>query len=142
MTPVTSQNISRADRVYVLGSVLTFGGDRLWGRALEHLNDEEFTGTCPACGCNLYFTIGESGFGFSTVNDFNADAKTRREPIRPRHVQTLSRIGKWLFDIASGAGDHELASRICYLFGDSVCTSCNAPISVPEATERFEGAVR
>jgi hypothetical protein len=50
-----SGQLRRQGRICVMQSVLAFEGDRLWGRALDRLNDGEFSGVCPACQTDLYF---------------------------------------------------------------------------------------
>ena len=57
-----ARGLSSCDRVHVMQSALAFAGDRLWGHILDHLNDGEFPGLCPACRVDLNFVIGQYGF--------------------------------------------------------------------------------
>lgn len=136
---VDAPDISRSDRVYLMSAVLTHNRDRLWGAAIEHLNDEEFPAVCPRCGSDLYFRIGNEGC--FTIHDFNPTTGTRREEITPCEDVELRGPGPWLHSVAARSGDASLAHRIRCVFGTSTCCVCNAAIRVDEAIERFETGV-
>lgn len=133
---VDAEIISRSDRAFVMGATLTLSGDRVWGLALAQLHDEEFSGRCPLCGGDLYFTIGE--LGCYTTGDLSQTGETRREEIAPREASSLTGTGEWLHAITQRAGDEELAHRVRCVFGSSTCTHCETPIEVAEAIERFQ----
>ena len=130
-----AKDINRADRVYLMSAALTLDGDRVWGPALEGFNSEEFPGTCPACGGQLYFTIGDLGFRTTT----RPDDHLRQEKITPCFAEDLHGVGAWLLGIALDVGDAGLGERITHLFGETVCTNCDRRISVHEAVARFAG---
>ena len=64
-----TSGLASSDRVYLMQSALALGGDRVWGRILDHLNDGEFPGSCPACRIDLNFAIGQYGF-FCAAGDW------------------------------------------------------------------------
>lgn len=131
-----ASEISRSDRVYMMSASLTLAGDRVWGSAVEHLNDEELPAVCPVCKADLYFRIGEESC--VTVGEFNPKPQSRREPITPCAGAPLRDVAKWLYELAMRSDDLVLAYRIRCLFGTSTCTACGTSIRVDQAIERFE----
>lgn len=135
---VEASGISMTDRVYMMSAVLTFSGDRVWGPAIERINDEEFSGICPLCDAELYFEIQEND-GFIR-NDWEVGQETRQGEIEPREESELPSPGAWLHEVAVRAGDADLALRIRFVFGTANCTSCDGVIEVAAAIERFENS--
>ena len=105
------------ERVYVMQALLAFEGDRVWGRELERLNDGEIDGRCTGCGIDLIFTIPGN--------------------VEPRLSEELPEPGARLRTLAVRAGDLDLASRLCDLFGWTDCQHCGARIDIPEAVRLF-----
>jgi hypothetical protein len=124
--------LSRSDRIYVMDSALALGGDRLWGRVLNHLDDGEFPGVCPACGKDVYLVIGKYGF-FTTAEEWLRDPKARRIDIQPQQKERLTGAGSWLHGVSDEAGDPELGEWCRYLFGTSYCLHCGQPFQIPAA---------
>ena len=126
-----SEEIDAMHRVYVVSAALTLGGDKLWGRAIEGLNDQEFHGTCPPCGSTVRFTIGTVG----SYTSLNYD-RVGTHPITP--VVRLADMGQWLYDIFNDSNNRQQAEQILYLFGTTTCPQCRQKIQVSEAVEKFE----
>lgn len=131
----SAPGLSRSDRVYIMSSAVVFAGETDWGQELIHLHDEEFVGCCPSCGVELYLTIGELGYFASEGDPVQGDVS--RAEIVPCEHTSLDGFREWVHGIAVGAGDDELATRICCVFGQSQCPGCKNPFQVAEAIERF-----
>lgn len=127
--------LSRSDRVYIMSSAVVFAGEADWGQELMHLHDEEFGGRCPSCERDLYLTIGDLGC-FATAGD-PTEHGVPRERILPCESAALEGFREWVYRIALVAGDEELAARICCVFGQSQCPSCQKRFQVAEAIERL-----
>ena len=126
-----SDEIDAMHRVYVVSATLTLGGDKLWGRAIEGLNDHWFSAKCPPCGSNVTFAIGTHGF-FASL-DFK---RVPAHPILP--TAGLTPRGQWLYDIFNDSNNRQQAEQIHYLFGTTTCPQCRQKIQVSEAVEKFE----
>jgi uncharacterized protein (UPF0212 family) len=124
--------LSRTERIYAMESALALGGDRLWGRALNHLEDGEFPGVCPACGKDFYVVTGKYGF-FSTAEEWLRDPKAARNEIQLQPAEALTGAGKWLHNVSTEAGDSELGEWCRYLFGSSKCPHCGQPFEIAAA---------
>ena len=77
---LNSSRLNRSHRIYILQSALAFERERLWGRALERLNDGEFSGVCPACHADVYFIAGQEGFSCA-AQDWVSNPETPRSEI-------------------------------------------------------------
>jgi hypothetical protein len=130
-------NLSRADRVYLMQSALAFEGDRLWGHALDRLNDGEFRGNCPSCHIDLRLVVGEHGF-FCTTSNWVRNPTAPRRPIRPTAYGELTGVGQRLHALCLEAGDQVLAEWICHLFGTSTCPQCHQSLDVATVVAAFE----
>ena len=134
---VKAGELSRSDRIYVMQSVLALGGEQVWGRVLDHLNDGEFPGQCPFCRTDLYFAIGQYGF-FCAAGEWVRNPETPRTEITPRLAEELVGVGLWLNAVCVDSGDPTLAKWICYLFGVSTCPNCHQQVDVPFAITELE----
>lgn len=131
----SAPGLSRTDRIYIMSSAVVFAGDTDWGQELMHLHDEEFTGCCPSCEVEFFLTIGELGCFVSEGDPVQGDVSG--EEIVPCEGTSLHGFREWIHAIAVGAGDEELAMRICCLFGQAQCPDCKKRFQVAEAIERF-----
>lgn len=131
----SARDLSRSDRIFIMSSCLTLGGDLRWGPTLRRLHDEEFMGLCTGCDAEFTLAIGDDGY-FATKR-YEAAHFTSWEEIVPCDERSLGCNAAWVHDISVAAGDAELAIRIRCVFGQSVCPVCGAPIAVAEAIERF-----
>jgi hypothetical protein len=129
--------LSREARIHVMQSVLAFQGDRLWGKAFDHLNDGEFPASCPACRKDLYIVIGKHGL-FVTSGDWVRKPSVVRTEIKPLEADTLTGVGQWLHTVSVQCNDSELSHWICYLFGASKCPECGEPFDLPDAIAEIE----
>jgi hypothetical protein len=129
-------NLRRIDRVHVVQSLMAFDGDRVWGRALERLNDGEFAARCPACHKELYVVFGEEAF--CCVEDWVRSAEAPRSKITPNTPEKLGGTGRALHTLCTASGDLELGEWICQVFGTTSCPSCMQTVDVASAIAAFE----
>jgi len=134
---VKDRELSRDDRIYVMQSVLSLQGDRLWGRVLDHLSDGEFPALCPACRKDLCVVVGKHGF-FVAAGEWVRNSQTPRMEIRPLEAGNLAGVGNWLYSVCDQSGDSELAGWIRYLFGVSKCPECRQPFGLVDAIAEIE----
>lgn len=134
---VKNPELSREDRIYVMQSVLAFQGDRLWGRVLDHLDDGEFPGACPACRKDLYLVIGKHGI-FVTSDDWVRKPSVVRTDINPLEADTLTGLGEWLHTVSVQSNDSELSDWVRYLFGTSKCPERGQPFNLPDAIAEID----
>jgi hypothetical protein len=128
--------LSRNDRVYVVQSVMAFEGDRVWGRALERLNDGEFSAMCPTCRKGLYVVVGDEAFCF--VEDWVHSGEAPRSRIAPKMPAKLAGTGRALHTLCTASGNSELGGWICQLFGTSTCPNCSRTFDIANAIATFE----
>lgn len=124
--------LSRLDRIYLLEAKLAFSGDRVSGRLLHGLADDEFGGRCPHCGTDLYLVIGEEGL-FATAEEWVNRPQCKRSPLSPCEPNDLSEVGTSLHQACLEAKDAELGLWVRHLFGSTICPSWASPLRVPEA---------
>jgi hypothetical protein len=132
-----SGELSRQDRIYVMQSALAFEGDRLWGHALDRLNDGEFSGVCPACQTDLCFVIGQYGV-FCAVQNWVRNTGAPRSDVHAVAADQLSGVGRRLHGLSVESGDSVLAEWICYVFGVSSCPNCGHPLPVADVIAAAE----
>lgn len=108
-----SPGIERIGRVHVMQALVAFEGDRVWGRNLESLNDGEAHARCPQCG-----------------SDFSFEIPGGATPCQP---EAMPEPGRRLRGFALEAGDPELASNLCALFGTIECPECGKTCGTAEA---------
>jgi hypothetical protein len=132
-----ARGLSSGDRVHVMQSALAFAGDRLWGHILDHLNDGEFPGLCPACRVDLNFVIGQYGF-FCAEGDWVRNPETPRTEIHPRENEQLDGVARWLYGVCAESGDSLVGEWVRYLFGVSTCPNCGQPLEVATAVAELE----
>ena len=132
-----SGELSRQERVYLMQSALAFEGDRLWGHALDGLNDGEFSGVCPACQIELYFVIGQYGV-FCAAQDWVDNPETPRSDIHALAADELLGAGRRLHSLSLESGDPVLAEWICSVFGVSTCPNCGQSLQVANAIAAAE----
>ena len=120
---LNSSRLNRSHRIYILQSALAFERERLWGRALERLNDGEFSGVCPACHADVYFIAGQEGFSCA-AQDWVSNPETPRSEIHAVAADGIPSEGRRVYDLCLLSGDAVLAEWICYLYGISICPNC------------------
>ena len=135
---IRSGDLSRQDLIYVIQAVLAFERDRLWGHALDRLNDGEFPGACPVCHTALSIVIGQHGFTCA-AQDWVRIPDTRRSEIQAIAAGELPSDGRRIYDLCLEAADAGLAEWICYLFGASTCPNCGQSLPLPELIATPEG---
>jgi hypothetical protein len=131
---LASPALAQADFLYVQQAALAFEDIRSWATELDRLNGGEFEASCPACGTQLHVAIGDYGF-FTSEEDYAFNSDVKRERLRPANPASLKPLARRLYDAALSAGHTELASSICYLFGDGTCVNCQQHFSVSERIE-------
>jgi hypothetical protein len=129
-------NLSRNDRVYLVQAMMAFDGDRVWGHALERVNDGEFSAVCPACRKDLYVVVGDEAF--CCVEDWVRSGEAHRSHIAPNAPERLAGTGRALHTLCIASGDLELGKWICQVFGTSTCPNCTQPFDIANAVETFE----
>ena len=132
-----SRDLSRSDRIYVMQSAMAFEGDRVWGHALERLNDGEFSGECPNCGSDVYVVIGQYG-SFCSIDDWVRNPKSPRTEIAARTPDELTGVGRMLYARCVDSGDSQLGEWICQLFGTGECLKCGQSLDLAEVVAAFE----
>lgn len=123
--------LTRTDRLYLLGAALAFRGCNKWEGRMDSLANGEFDGTCPNCGTDLYLVIGEYGF-FATAREWIKNPEVHRVPITPASAESLPEVGAWLCGLAADSGETELSDWIRYLFGSTTCPGCNGELRISE----------
>ena len=131
---LASPTLTQADFLYVQQAALAFEAIRPWATELDRLDGGEFEASCPACGTQLHVAIGDYGF-FTSAEDYARKSDVKKEPLRPANPGSLKPLARRLYDTALNAGHTELASSICYLFGDGACVDCQQHFSVSERIE-------
>jgi hypothetical protein len=131
---LASPALAQADFLYVQQAALAFEDIRPWATELDRLDGGEFEVSCPACGTQLHVAIGDYGF-FTSEEDYAINSGVKREPLHPAIPASLRPLARRLYDAALRAGHTELASAICYLFGDGTCVNCQQHFSVSERIE-------
>lgn len=131
---LASPAVAQADFVHVLQAALAFEDIPPWATELDRLDDGEFEASCPACGTRLHVAIGHYGF-FTSEDDYAVNTNVKKQLLRPANPASLNPLARRLYDAALNAGHVELASSICYLFGDGTCVNCDQHFSVSERIE-------
>ena len=128
--------LSRKNRVYLVGALISFGGDRLWGRALECLNDGEFSAICPACKTQLRVVLGDDAY--CCVENWVGSAQGARSAIVASTQEKLADTGHKLYSLCTASGDFELGDWICQVFGTTKCPHCVRSLDVASAIASFQ----
>jgi hypothetical protein len=118
--------------VHLLQALLAFKGDRIWGRLLAGLADEEFEAECPNCQTPLVIALREDDHS-CMVHDFVAEATDEPLPLRAGEPDNLTHPGRALHDRACLDHEHEVADQLTYLFGHATCPRCRTPFRVSDA---------
>ncbi|MET9467705.1 hypothetical protein ABZY44_23470 [Streptomyces sp. NPDC006544] len=119
--------------VELLEALLAFEGVQVWGEELHGLNGEQFEVPCPECEAENFVVFGEYDY-FSTTDDFymNATAGHRRE-LQPADPSSMEGMAGRLHARALADGQHDVASKLTYVFGSAYCAECDAPFRVDHA---------
>lgn len=138
LAQLTAESLRAADPadpvayIYLLQAALAFDGIPIWGQELDKLADGEYQAPCPACGTRNYIAIGERGH-FTTVEDYIANNAAIRTALRSATPDSFDGLAKRLYYTARGAGQHEVADRLTYLFGHATCGQCKTTYAVADA---------
>ena len=121
--------------VHVAQAVLSFRGDRLWGRQLDRYATGEFPGVCRGCACEFFIVIAPGEY-FVAREDYVRRPDVARTPIEPASVEPatgLPEVARWLSQVAAATRDTLLAHDVRYLFGTVQCPGCGMRSDVPNA---------
>jgi len=129
-------NLGSQERVYVVQAMMAFAGDRVWGHALDRLNDGRFLAACPTCRTQLYVVIGDDAFCY--VEDRVRRGEERRSVVTPVAPETLDGTGLALYTLCRASADPAVGTSICQLFGRATCPNCSQGFDVSEAVAAFE----
>ncbi|GLY15194.1 hypothetical protein Kisp01_22090 [Kineosporia sp. NBRC 101677] len=114
--------------IYLMAAMLTFEGQTHWNEDLPAgLSDGEYELTCPACSAALLMVLDERGFYVA-----EADDEGWSRPLRPIDAARLEGLGRRLYDLADGDGQHEIATLLTFVFGEADCPRCEAGFVVTE----------
>jgi len=128
--------VGSQERVYVVQAMMAFAGDRVWGRALERLNDGEFSAICPTCRKDLHVELGDKAY--CSVEDWGSGERAQRSAVNPRPPGSLTGTGLALYTDLAVSGNRKIASSICQVFGTAECPNCSQSIEISEAIAAFE----
>jgi hypothetical protein len=133
--------------VYLLQGAAGLHHRRGPGTRLECLIQNNLEAYCPSCDSYLTPQVGEERIDL-VPEDERGRPLSERTPIRPRPAPDLKWERQnppvddfsWLCALCPEAGQTQVLTWICYLYGDAVCPVCQATFELmPEVEREQEG---
>ncbi|MFR9724804.1 hypothetical protein ACL02R_15790 [Streptomyces sp. MS19] len=123
----------RAGYTGLLGAVLGLEGAAGWSEDLAAgLGDEEYEVPCPACDAGLSVVLGERGFFCADGWEALPGHEDTTRPLVPTAPEDLAGMGRRLYDMTLGDGQHEVARLLTHVFGRAVCPGCGTGFPVAD----------
>jgi hypothetical protein len=124
--------LDEASFIYMLQTALAFENVPVWDEMLDSLVNEEYElECCPGCATHLFIAIGQQGY-FATSGDYATEKDFPKGTLTPAAPSELDQVARRIYDMAQGLGQENLATRLCYLFGEGTCPDCQATFSIAD----------
>jgi hypothetical protein len=131
LTPTDPQTF-----IYRLQTVMALEGNRVWGKELDRIVDDEIEVECPTCATSLFVVFGEHGH-FATHEDYATNSDVERTPLLPATTGELNGAGHRLRMMSLQAQHPAVATALTYVFGRAICTQCSTTFQVSDHVGRY-----
>lgn len=136
-TYLEQPNLSENDFAYLLSWIVALKGYLLWSEVLAYFATSlcGWGGDCDRCGefVDIYTTDRSA-----IAEVAKSNSEKLQTSLYPAFPESLTGIGRWLYETARDRGFELVAQKITYILGTGSCPECGADFQVPKIMDFTE----